>query len=260
VKNSTRILKVICLQIFFSFACIAAVEVPPEHDWSFKGPFGVFDRAQLQRGFQVYKEVCQACHSLNQISYRNLEALGFSSEEVKAIAREAEVRFLGPDGEMTQRPATPADRFVDPFPTKEAAREANNGALPPDLSLITKARHQGADYVFAFLTGYQEPPADFKLNESLYYNRYFSGFQTAMPVPLQDGIVTYADGTAASVDQMASDVVAFLSWTSEPEMESRKRNGIMVLLYLFVFVGFLYVAMKRIWSRILHHSCEGRNP
>lgn len=223
----------------------------PKQEWSFYGPFGTFDRAQLQRGFQVYKEVCSACHSLEYLCYRNLEALGFSKDEVKAIAHEYQVQD-GPNdqGEMFERPALPSDKFANPFPNPEAARAANNGALPPDLSLIIKARYGGADYIYALLTGFQNPPANVKLSPNLYFNKFFPGNQIAMAPPLSDGLVTYSDGTVASVSQMALDVTAFLAWASEPELERRKRMGVTVILYLIVFVAFMFFAMKRIWSRL----------
>jgi ubiquinol-cytochrome c reductase cytochrome c1 subunit len=220
-------------------------------EWSFNGPYGTFDRAQLQRGFQVYKEVCAACHSLELLSYRNLEALGFSKDEVKEIAREYQVKD-GPNdqGEMFERSALPSDRFAKPYANKEAARATNNGAYPPDLSLITKARPGGADYVYALLTGFKTPPIGMQLNEGLHYNNIFLGNQIAMAPPLSEGIVNYSDGKKASVSQMALDVSVFLSWASEPELEKRKQMGVMVIFYLLAFTIFVFLAMKRIWSRV----------
>ncbi len=229
----------------------AATKIPAKQAWSFSGPLGTFDRAQLQRGFQVYKQVCSSCHSIKLLSYRNLSALGFNKDEIKAIAKEYLVTD-GPndEGEMFQRPARATDRFVLPFANEQAARAANNGALPPDLSVITKARAHGADYVYALLMGFQDPPAGVKINGGLYYNRFFPGNQIAMAPPLSPELVEYSDGTVASEAQMAKDVSAFLAWAAEPEMEARKRTGIMVLIYLAFLTGFLFFAMKRIWARL----------
>jgi len=229
----------------------AETEAVPAQNWSFSGIFGTFDRAAAQRGFQVFKENCNSCHSLSQIYYRNLTALGFSEDDVKAIAAEYEVTD-GPNdqGEMFQRPARPSDRFHAPFPNPEAARAANGGALPPDLSLIVKARAGGADYVYAILTGYAEPPPGVELMPGLNYNKWFPGHQIAMPPPLSDGQVTYADGTTATVAQMAHDVTTFLAWAAEPELEARKRLGIQVILFLIVLAGLLYAAKRKIWRDV----------
>jgi ubiquinol-cytochrome c reductase cytochrome c1 subunit len=222
-----------------------------QETWSFSGPFGTFNRDELQRGFQVYKEVCSTCHSLKHLSYRNLSALGFSQEEVKAIAATYEVTD-GPndEGQMFQRKAVPSDTFVDPFPNEKAARAANNGAFPPDLSLITKARAGGPNYVYALLTGYRPAPQGVKLGENMHYNIVFPGNQIAMTPPLVEGQVVYADGTPSSVEQMSRDVVAFLSWAAEPEMEDRKQLGIKVLFYLAVMTLVLYLAKRKIWQNI----------
>lgn len=221
-------------------------------DWSFRGIFGTFDRPALKRGFQVYSEVCAACHSLNLLSYRNLEAIGFSKAEVKAIAAEKEVED-GPndDGEMFMRPAKPADRFVSPYPNVKAAQAANNGATPPDLSLIVKARVGGEDYIYSLLTGYKdEPPKGFNMLEGSNYNSFFPGNQIAMPPPLSDEAVDYADGTKPTLDQLAKDVTTFLTWAAEPELEARKSMGIKVILFLLVLTGMLYVLKKRIWAKL----------
>ncbi|MDX1917197.1 MAG: cytochrome c1 [Rickettsiaceae bacterium] len=219
--------------------------------WPFEGYHGTFDRQAAQRGFQVYKEVCSACHSLSRISYRNLEELGFSPAEIKAIASQYKVTD-GPNdqGEMFERNALPSDYFVAPFKNEQAARAANSGALPPDLSLIIKARHHGPNYVFSLLTGYEDPPAGFHLIDGAHYNKYFPGHQIAMPSPLSDGAVTYEDGTKATVEQMAYDVVNFLQWASEPEMEKRKSIGMKVMIYLFIFTIFFYFTKKRIWKNL----------
>lgn len=231
----------------------AEAEHPKQLHWPFDGVMGKVDKVSAQRGFQVYKEVCAACHGLSRVAFRNLQDLGFSEAEVKALAATYQIKD-GPNdaGEMFERAGKPADRFVPPFPNEQAARAANNGTYPPDLSLIIKARHDGANYLYSLLTGYGEPPADFHLAEGMHYNPYFPGRQIAMPSPLSDGRVDYADGTQASVDQMAQDVTNFLQWAAEPEMETRKRMGLKVMLYLAAFTGFMYVAKKRIWSRIGH--------
>lgn len=242
----------------------------PSMDWSFNGIFGTYDRAQLQRGFQVYRNVCSACHSLELIAFRNLGALGYNEDEVKAIAASYEVED-GPndDGEMFMRPATPADRWPSPFPNAKAAAAANGGAAPPDLSLITKARGSGgdsairvsllqpqgfplgADYVHALLVGYEEtPPAGAEIPDGKYYNHYFPGHAISMAPPLAEGAVDYADGTEASVDQMATDVTMFLQWAAEPELEDRKNLGIKVMLFLVVLTAMLYALKRKIWSDI----------
>lgn len=226
------------------------VEVPSQN-WSFQGLFGTFDRAAAQRGFQVYKEVCSSCHGVYHLNYRHLTALGFSEAEVKAIAAQDTV-IDGPndDGEMFERPAEPADKFKRPFANEKAARASNNGAYPPDLSLIVKARPGGADYLYALLTGYHEAPADVTLMEGMNYNAYFPGQQIAMAQPLYADGVTYADGTEASIEQMASDVSTFLTWASEPEMERRKQMGISVILFLIVLTGLAYGSMRKIWADV----------
>lgn len=234
-------------------AATAAEEpkLPSEH-WSFDGIFGTYDRASLQRGFQVYKEVCSACHAVKELYYRDLAALGFSEEEVKALAAQVQVTDAQPNdqGEMVQRPGRPSDPIARPFPNDQAARAANNGALPPDLALITKAREGGADYVFGILNGYAPPPADIKLGEGMNYNLYFPGHQIAMPPPLQDGRVTYADGTTASVGQMSHDVVTFLAWAANPEMVQRKQIGWRVVLYLLLLTGLTYAVKRKVWAEV----------
>ncbi len=224
----------------------------PEVKWSFEGVFGTFDRAQLQRGLQVYKEVCSACHSLHYIAFRNLHDLGYSEDEIKAFAATYQVQNEEPNdqGEMFMRPARDSDRFPRTFPNEQAARAANGGAYPPDLSLMTKAREGGPEYLHALMVGYTQAPSNFKLLEGLYYNAYFPGHQIAMPPPLNPGQVTYADGTEASVDQMAKDVSAFLTWTAEPKMEARKAMGIKVMLFLLVATGLLIAVKKRIWRNM----------
>jgi ubiquinol-cytochrome c reductase cytochrome c1 subunit len=223
--------------------------------FSTDGPFGRFDRQQLQRGFQVYKEVCAACHGLGQVAFRNLTELGYEEPEVKAIANQwqIEVPSINPDtGEPATRKATPADRFPSPYANEVAARAANNNALPPDLSLIAKAREGGAPYVYSLLTGYQNPPANLppenRPGQGLHYNPYFANLNIAMPPPITaDGQVSYADGTNPTVDQMAKDVSAFLIWSAEPRLENRHRTGIAVLIFLLFATVLAYMAYQNVW-------------
>lgn len=233
------------------WATVAEPPSFPKQKWSFNGVRGTFDRAALQRGFQVYKEVCSACHGLSLLNYRDLAALGYSEAEIKAIASQYEVRD-GPndEGEMYDRPARPTDFFVEPFKNEKAARAANNGAFPPDLSLMIKARAGGTDYVYALLTGFREPPEGIHIQEGMHYNTYFPGHQIAMTPPLHKDLLTYHDGTEATINQMAHDVVTFLAWAAEPEMEARKAIGIRVMLFMGVLTLLLYFAMKRIWRRL----------
>jgi ubiquinol-cytochrome c reductase cytochrome c1 subunit len=227
---------------------------PPRQQWSFNGVFGTYDRAALQRGFQVYKEVCAACHPVKHLAFRDLTDIGYSEDEVKGIAAQAQVTD-GPNdsGEMFQRPGRPSDPIPGPFPNDQAARAANNGALPPDQSLITKARDDGPDYVYALVAvGYKDAPAGFKVIEGAYYNEYFSGHQIKMPPPLSPDAVKYADGTPATVPQEAHDVVTFLNWAAEPNLEARHRMGFKVILFLIVATGVFYAAKRKIWSRVRH--------
>ncbi len=228
------------------------VHPPRKMEWSFDGIFGTVDKPAAQRGLQVYKEVCSACHGISRVAFRNLTEIGFSPAEVKALAATYMVKD-GPndDGDMFERPGLASDKFVSPYANEQAARAAQNGALPPDLSLMVKARPDGANYVYSLLTGFgQDVPEHMKLDEGQYYNPYMPGGKIAMAAPLSEGVVTYADGTVASVDQMAKDVVNFLQWTAEPEMASRKQMGIKVLIYLAIFTGFMYVAKRRLWSKL----------
>jgi len=236
---------------------------PKEVHFASDGPFGKFDRQQLQRGFQVYKEVCSACHSLHQVAFRDLQDLGFSEAEVKAIAKgwATEVPSINPDtGEAATRKGTPADKIPAPYANEVAARAANNNALPPDLSLMTKARHDGPAYVYSLLTGYQPQPAellkkfpDSKTPPSLHYNPYFANLNIAMPPPLAaDGQVTYADGTKSTVDQMAKDVAAFLVWTAEPKLEARHRAGLAVIIFLLIATTLAYLSYRNIWAGVKH--------
>lgn len=223
----------------------------PHVKWSFQGLFGTFDRATLQRGFQVYKEVCAGCHALDYMYYRNLQQIGFTEEQVKKIAAEVDVED-GPndEGEMFERPGRPGDRFLAPFANEKAARAANGGAFPPNLSVITKARVDGVNYSYGVMVGYKDPPADKKIEEGMHYNTAFAGHQIAMPPPLSEGAVEYADGTKATVDQMAKDVTTFLAWAAEPELEERKRMGIKVILFLLVLTGLLYAYKRKVWADV----------
>jgi ubiquinol-cytochrome c reductase cytochrome c1 subunit len=227
----------------------------PNQNWSFEGVFGTFDRAAMQRGFQVYKEVCAACHSLKYVTFRDLEAIGYNEEQAKGIAAAWPQQVTdGPDdaGQMFQRPARPSDRIPGPFPNDQAARAANNGALPPDLSLLAKARVSGPDYLYAVLTGYGPAPAHLKMMPGMYYNAFYPGHQIAMPPPLNPDQLTYSDNTPATVAQMAHDVSAFLMWAAEPNLEERHRTGFKVMLFLLVTTGVFYAVKRKIWSR-MHH-------
>ncbi|MBI3677292.1 MAG: cytochrome c1 [Proteobacteria bacterium] len=233
---------------------------PKDVSFSFEGPFGHYDRAALQRGFQVYKEVCSACHSLNRVAFHTLDESGgpeFSEAEMKAIAAGYQIDadpneqgdIFDAKGNRLKRAGTPSDYFPGPFANENAARAANNGALPPDLSLIVKERAGGAHYVYSILTGFgQKPPADVKMQTGMYYNPYFPGRQIAMPPPLTDNQVTFNDGTKATVDQEAHDVATFLSWTSEPKMEERKHLGFDVMIFLLALSGLLYLSYRRVWK------------
>lgn len=220
-------------------------------NWSFDGPTGVYDRHELQRGLQVYRQVCAACHGMNLLSYRNLEDLGYSPEQVKSLAAQDTIQD-GPndEGEMFERPARPSDRFKSPYANDNQARAANAGALPPDLSLIVKARHGGADYVYSVLTGYAPAPAGVALNPGMSYNTAFAGHQIAMPPPLSDGMVAYADSAPMTVKQYAHDVSAFLAWASDPHMEERKRTGVKVLIFLAVLTLIMFFVKKNLWASV----------
>jgi len=233
-----------------------AMPALPKQAWPFEGIFGAFDRAAAQRGFQVYNEVCSNCHSLRLVAYGDLGSggagggLGFSPDEVRAIAAAKQMPDTNDQGEPATRAALPADHFVPPFANEKAARAANNSALPPDLSVIVKAREGGPDYIYGVLTGYKEPPAGMTMGEGMNYDEYFPGHQIAMPQPLNDNSVTYADGTQATIAQEAYDVVNFLAWAAEPTMEERHRTGIKVILFLLVMTGLLYAGKRRIWAAV----------
>ena len=229
-------------------------------EFSFEGPFGTYDRGALQRGFQVYKEVCSACHALNHIAFHNLDEYGgpgFSEAQAKAIAAGYKIpadpndkgEIMDDKGARLTRPGILADYFPAPFPNEEAARANNAGALPPDLSLIVKAREGGAKYVYSILTGFhQTPPKGFTVTANKYFNPYYQGWNIAMPPPLTDKGVTYSDGTNASIDQEAHDVATFLAWASDPKMEERKRMGLSVLIFLVVLSGLLFMSYRKLWA------------
>jgi len=224
---------------------------PPAQNWSFERLFGTFDLASAQRGLQVYSEVCSACHSLRLLSYRDLAGIGLTPAQIKAFAAQFTVpQGLDDQGQPKEGPATPANRFKSPFPNALAARAGNNGALPPDLSLIVNSFLDGPDYVYAVLTGYGDPPASMKMMDGMSYNKYFPGHQIAMPKPLNDGQVTYADGTTASVEQMAKDVVTFLTWAANPEMVERKQMGVRVILFLLLMTCVTYAVKRKVWADV----------
>lgn len=249
------------------------IKKPVEMDWSFAGPFGTYDKGQLQRGLKVYKEVCAACHSMKRVPFRALEELGYNEAQVKAFAAEYEVQD-GPnaDGEMFTRPGLPSDYFPSPFPNDVAAAAANGGAAPPDFSLIAKARavergfptfvfdiftqyaESGPDYIHALLTGYDEtPPEGMEIPEGTYYNPYFNAAKSlAMPKPINDDAVTYDDGSPQTVEQYSRDVSAFLMWAAEPHLEARKQTGFNVMVFLVLFAGLVYMTKRKIWAAVPH--------
>ena len=235
---------------------IAAEDKVPllKQNWSFQKFFGTFDRASLQRGYQVYAEVCASCHSMKYVYYRNLAEDGgpeFSQEQAKAIASNYEV-IDGPnsDGEMFTRSAKLSDKFAMPYANVEEAKLSNGGAYPPDMSVLLKARAGGANYIYSVLLGYEDPPEGMKLDDGVYYNKYMYGNKIKMPKQLYDDLVTYADGTAATPEQMAKDVTTFMAWTAEPKLEERHKIGFKAITYLFILTILVYFSMKKIWSRI----------
>ena len=220
-------------------------------DWSFSGPFGTFDKAAMQRGFQVYNEVCAGCHSMKLIAFRNFADLGYNDAEIKALAAQYEVQD-GPndDGEMFMRPAIPADRMPSPYANDNAARAGNNGALPPDLSLIAKARPNGPNYLYSLLSSYGNAPNDKEIPDGMYYNAAYPGHLIAMPQPLYGDDVEYSDGAATSIEAISADLTQFLMWAAEPKMEVRKRTGVAAVFFLSIFVIFSYLAKRRIWADV----------
>ena len=251
-------IKKFTLIIFFigiSFSSYSAEKVEYlKTDWSFKGLFGKFDRGELQRGYQVYTEVCSSCHSMKYVSYRNLAEKGgpeFTEAQAKAIAASFEVTD-GPnaDGEMFTRPGKLSDKFVMPYDNVKAAQAANGGAYPPDMSVLVKARSGGADYIYSLLQGYEDPPIGMTLDEGVHYNKFMYGNKIKMANPLSDGLVEYGDGTNASVEQMSKDVTTFLMWAAEPHLEARHKMGFKAIVYLIILTILVYFSMKSIWSRI----------
>ncbi len=269
------------MRLVFAAAALLAVSVPafaqeeeagaevetealePEHfHFHFEGPFGTFDTAAVQRGYQVYREICSACHSMEYVYFRTLGQQGgpFFDEEypnpndnpvIKALAAEFQIED-GPDdfGDMYMREGRSSDAFPSPFPNPQAAGAANGGAVPPDLSVITKARHHGPHYVASLMSGYTDAPAGFELQPGLYYNPYFPGRAIAMPPQLREGVVTYGDGTEATVEQMAEDVATFLTWASEPKQQTRKQTGLAVIIFLIVLAGLTYGSYRAIWRNL----------
>jgi ubiquinol-cytochrome c reductase cytochrome c1 subunit len=221
----------------------------PDIEWSFEGPFGTYDKAALQRGYKIYREACAACHAMKRVAFRNLHALGYNEAEIEAIAAQYTV-MDGPndEGEMIERPARPSDRFKSPYTNEKEARFANGGAYPPDMSLLTKARHGGADYIYAILTGYEPAPAGKQLLTGQHWNKYMPGNIIAMAAPLSDGQISYEDGSPETLDQYARDIAHFLTWAAEPELEERKRTGVKVILFLIVFAGVMYAVKRKIWA------------
>ena len=256
----------------------SAEDAPPRQKWSFSGPFGIYDPAQLQRGFQIYREVCSTCHSIKLLAFRNLADPGgpaFTEAQATAVASSFQVTD-GPNdqGQMFQRPGTLADRFPPPFPNDQAARAALGGKLPPDMSVLAKARgyewgfprfvidaftmyqEDGPDYIHAILNGYTDPPAGFALPPGGQYNKYFPGGAIGMPKPLSDGQVQYTDGTPMTVDQYGRDVAAFLMWAAEPTLDARKRLGFQVMIFLIVLTGLLYFTKKKVWHDVHHPEAD----
>jgi ubiquinol-cytochrome c reductase cytochrome c1 subunit len=247
--------KILALAIMISLAASPALAAgghePEKHDWSFNGVLGSFDKPALRRGYQVYMEVCSFCHGVEFIAFRNLTEIGLTEDEAKAAAEAVQIED-GPDdnGLMFMRPGRLSDRMPSPFPNEAAARASNGGALPPDLSLITKARPFGPDYLFALLTGFEDPPEGVEISPGMSYNPFFSGQQIAMFSPLYDDAVFYEDGTVATLEQMAEDITQFLMWTAEPKLEDRKRMGLGVMIFLVILTGMFIAVKRRVWADI----------
>ena len=255
MTNKYKNLISILIIFVFSFNLNAAEKKIPliETNWSFKGIFGKFDRGELRRGYQVYTEVCASCHSMSQLSYRNLYEKGgpeFSIEIVKKIASSFDVKD-GPnsEGEMFFRPGRLSDRFVNPYENVQASMAANGGAYPPDMSVLAKARQGGAAYIYSLLQGYEEAPAGINIDEGVYYNKYMPGNKIKMAEPIIDGLVEYSDGTEATKAQMAKDVTAFLVWASEPHLEAQHKMGFKSIIYLIILITLVYMSKQRVWSR-----------
>ncbi len=252
---------ILILGIFQMVCCFASIAAMAHEeqvhltrmDWYFDGFFGKFDRAAIQRGFQVYREVCSACHSIKRIRFADLSKVGFSVEEIKALAKQYEVSD-GPneEGQMFKRSALISDKIPSPYSNDNEARSANGGSLPPDLSLIIKARPDGANYVYSLLTGYTKTPSGMDVSDGQYYNAYFPGNKISMPPPLSDGQVVYEanGGHKATIEEMSKDVVYFLQWAAEPEMEDRKSMGLKVMLFLAIMTVIFYATMKQLWKDV----------
>ncbi len=255
MKKIFNLLSSILIIFNITFNVVSAEKVEYlKTDWSFKGLFGKFDRSSLQRGYQVYTEVCSSCHSMKYLSYRNLSEKGgpeFSIDQAKAIAASFEVTD-GPnsDGEMFTRPGKLSDKFVMPYENIKAAQAANGGAYPPDMSVLVKARKGGVDYIYSLLQGYEDPPAGITLDDGVYYNKFMYGNKIKMSNQLSDGLIQYADGTNATVEQMSKDVTTFLMWAAEPHLEARHKMGLKAIVYLIILTTLVYFSMKKIWSRV----------
>jgi ubiquinol-cytochrome c reductase cytochrome b/c1 subunit len=287
MKSQTKIAALLfAASLAMGAAPAAAVEqvTPPSLSWSFSGPFGTYDQAQLQRGFKIYREVCSACHSLNLLSFRNLAdrgGPGFSDAQVKQIASEYKIKDLDDQGNPIERAGRPADHFPAPFPNELAAKAANGGVAPPDMSTLAKARsyergfpwfvfdmvtqfqEQGPDYIAAILKGYKDPPPkDAHIPPTGHYNVYFPGHNIAMPPPLADGQVKYDDGSPETLVQYSKDIAAFLMWASEPHLDQRKRVGFQVIIFLIVFAGLLYFTKKKVWHEVEapREAAHGQDP
>ncbi len=252
LNNTKYLLSLFFLLIFLNADVKGAPSTGPElikQNWPFNGIFGRFDKSSLQRGFKVYSEICAACHGIRHISYRDLAGIGYTPDEIKVIAGEYEV-IDGPndEGEMFARDAKLSDKFVGPYENDQVARLSNNGAYPPDLSLIVKARAGGADYIYSLLNGYKEFPENFEASEGMYYNEYYPGFQIAMPSPIMDEVVEFDDGTEATHIQIARDITSFLAWTAEPELEQRKSLGVKTLFFLIIITIMLLGVKRKVWK------------
>ena len=244
----------IIFSFFFLITNLFAEEEMPlkKQNWTFEGIFGRYDNSTLQRGLQIYQEVCSACHGMKRLRFRELKDLGFTNDQIKQYAKTFEI-LDGPNdlGEKFTRPGEPSDTFVSPYKNKEEAKAAFGGSYPPDLSLLTKAMKNGPDYIYSLLTSYEESPSlDFELTDGLYYNPYHDGKVIAMPPPIYDNVIEYIDGTDANLHQLSYDIVNFLNWAAEPELQKRKSLGLKVLLFLIALTLLLYVTMKEIWLRI----------
>jgi len=244
----------IIFSFFFLITNLFAQEEMPlkKQNWTFEGIFGRYDNSTLQRGLQIYQEVCSACHGMKRLRFRELKDLGFTNDQIKQYAKTFEI-LDGPNdlGEKFTRPGEPSDTFVSPYKNKEEAKATFGGSYPPDLSLLTKAMKNGPDYIYSLLTSYEESPSlDFELTDGLYYNPYYDGKVIAMPPPIYDNVIEYIDGTDANLHQLSYDIVNFLNWAAEPELQKRKSLGLKVLLFLIALTLLLYVTMKEIWLRI----------